>query len=116
MTLDIAQTANELKILRKWTQNDKPQSIEQSFALDGKEVENPSPTGGVIVTRSNWKKETLVTEGTQEISMGDREVDLRIKEEYSLSKDGRTLTIKTIRKSERGQMEVKQTFKRFEGS
>lgn len=112
LTLNIEQTATELKIARKWTSNDKPQTLEQTFTLDGKETENPAPTGGAIVTKSNWSKGTLVTEGTQQISMGDREVDLRIKEEYSLSKDGKTLTIKTTRKSAQGQMQTKQTFKK----
>jgi hypothetical protein len=112
LTLNIDQTATELKISRQWTSNDKPQTLEQTFTLDGKEIENPAPTGGVIVTKSKWSKGTLVTEGTQQILMGEREVDLRIKEECSLSKDGKTLTIKTTRKSERGQMQVKQTFKR----
>jgi len=112
LTLNITQTENELKISRQWTQNDKPQTLEQTFTLDGKEIENPAPTGGVIVTKSNWSKRTLVTEGTQQISMGDQEVDLKVKEEYSLSKDGKILTIKTTRKSERGQMQLKQTFKK----
>jgi len=116
LTLNIEQTANRLKISRKWTRDDKPQSMEQSFALDGKEDENPAPSGGVMVTRTNWKKGTLVTEGTQQMLLGDREVDLRINEEYSLSKDGKTLTVKTTRKSERGQMELKQTFKKADAS
>ncbi len=90
--------------------------MEQTFTLDGKETENPVLSGGVIVTRSNWSKGTLITEGTQQISLGDREVDLRIKEEYSLSKDGKTLTIKTTRQSARGKMELKRTFKKSDAS
>jgi hypothetical protein len=112
LILDIGQTANELKVMRHWTRNNKPQNMEQTFTLDGKEIENPVPSGGVIVTRSNWSKGTLVTEGTQQVSLGGSEVDLRIKEEYSLSKDRKTLTIKTTRQSAQGRMELKQTFKK----
>lgn len=112
LTLRIEQTASELKITHKWTRDDKPQTMEQTFTLDGKESDNPAPSGGAMVTRSNWHKGSLVTEGTQQISMGSGEVDLRIKQEFSLSKDGKTLTVKTTRSTARGQMQIKQIFKK----
>jgi len=48
--------------------------------------------------------------------MRDQDYEMTVKEEYSLSKDGKTLTIKTTRNTPRGEMSSKQVFNRKETS
>ncbi len=71
----------------------------ESFMLDGSESANSGFGGsGTIRSRSSWNKDKLVTLGTQQTSPSDRAAsDVVIKQEMSISKDGKTLTIRTTR-------------------
>jgi hypothetical protein len=113
LVLTIQQTATELQVTRKWDRNGKERNVTQSFTFDQKENQNESIFGGgEFISKTKWHKKSLVTEGTQQTSMGNREVTFRVKEEYSLSKDGQTLTLKTARTTPGGQIAIKQTFKK----
>jgi hypothetical protein len=112
LRLKISQTPTAIKIEHRWFLYEKPRGFSQEFTLDGREVENESGSGGVMVTRSRWNKSTLIHEGTQQIMLGNREVDLLIREEFSLSRDGKVLTIKTRRATPLGQAETRQTFQK----
>ncbi len=111
LVLTIEQTADELKITRKWNRDGKPHQVMQTFTLDGKENDNETNAGGGdFRSKTKWHKRDLVTEGTQQISTGNRNFEIHVKEEFSLSKDGQVLTLKTSRITPGGQMQIKQTF------
>jgi hypothetical protein len=89
--------------------------IIQTFSLDGKENTNPDDRGrGEFKSKAKWGKSNLVIEGVQRSSFGGRDLEMRLKEDLSLSKDGRVLTIKTSITTPNGPITVKQTFKKEE--
>ncbi len=69
----------------------------ETFMLDGSESANAGfGNSGQIRTRTTWDNDKLVTLGTQQTSPSGRaSSDVVIKQELSLSKDGKTLTVKT---------------------
>jgi hypothetical protein len=118
LKLEIIQTENEARITRKFTIDGEDQTITQEFLLDGSETRNPGSNGrGEFVSRSTWKNGKLVNSGTQDSSTRGQSYSSSVKEEYSLSKDGKVLTIKTTRTTARGgETTFKQVFNRQESS
>jgi hypothetical protein len=112
LQLRIVQREGEVRIERRWEVLGQTRSLSQVFPLDGKDHENEMPGGGAMTTRSRWNGSTLVHEGNQQISLGTRKTDMRIREEYSISRDGRTLLLKTRRATPYGQSESRQTFQK----
>jgi hypothetical protein len=112
LELIILQSADEIRIERRWQVLDKTRSIRQVYPLDGKEIVNEAPDGSAILSRSRWNGSTLIHEGTQRSSLGSRRVDLRVREEYSVSRDGKTLTAKIRRSTPYGQSETTQVFRK----
>jgi hypothetical protein len=114
--LVIDHTETELKVTHKVSNagGGEPEFV-QIFKLDGSESVNPVPTGsGELRTRTSWDKGKLVTLGTQQPSGSNdaARLDIVVKQEFSLSKDGKTLTVKTSRSGTRGQVATTQTFTR----
>jgi hypothetical protein len=114
--LVIDHTETELKVTHKVSNagSDEPEFV-QTFKLDGSESVNPVPAGsGELRTRTSWDKGKLVTLGTQQPSGSNdaARLDIVVKQEFSLSKDGKTLTVKTSRTMTRGQVTTTQTFTR----
>jgi hypothetical protein len=113
LVLHITQTPSEIKIERHWTRDGNAQSLVQSFNPGGTENHNPSDMGrGELVSKTKWKKSTLVTEGKQQVASREGEVHIQIKQEFALSKDARTLTVKTTRITPRGLFTTKQVFRK----
>ncbi len=105
----IKQSDGELKVTHKV--NDaagKERDFQQVFKLDGSESVNRALTqgGGELKSRTSWEKEKLVTLGTQEPAGSNNaaRASVVVKQELTLSKDGKTLTVKTRRSSARGQV------------
>ncbi len=115
LTLQIVQTENEVQTTRKFTVDGEEKTISQKFALNGSQSSNPASNGrGDFVSTSTWKDGKLINSGTQTVTMRERSNDVPVKEEYSLSKDGKILTIKTTRTTQRGNTSFKQVFDRQE--
>ena len=113
LALTISQSPAELKMERRRGGDSKEEPITQVFTLDGKENTNPDDRGrSEFTSTAKWNKKSIVIEGTQPASVGGRELQMKFKEELSLSKDGQTLTIKTSRMTPRGTLTIKQTFKK----
>jgi hypothetical protein len=69
-------------------------STEMNYTLDGKENTNPSQRGN-FVSKSKWNASTLVIEGVRKFSGQNGEMQINSKEEWSLSADGKVLTVMT---------------------
>jgi hypothetical protein len=110
----IRQTEGELAITRRIDRpGDGEREFTQVFKLDGNESVNPSsPGGGEIRSRTSWNKSKLMTLGTQTMPRGGAAADIVIMQEFSLSKDGKTLTLKTSRTIARGKITSKDTYTR----
>ena len=111
ITLVITQTDNQLNVTRKVNFNGQDRSTEQKFSLDGSENTNPAMMGrGELKSKSKWKKDKLVTEGTQQVTTPNGDFEIGVIEELSLSEDGKVLTIKTTRSTPQGENTSKQVF------
>src|SRR6185503_17598901 len=97
ITLTVKQSAGELAISQKTVRDGQDVVSEQKFSLDGKEDTNAMPMGRggqmQFKSKSKWDKDTLVIEGGGTLSTpnGDREIKQKL--EYSLSADGKVLTV-----------------------
>jgi hypothetical protein len=115
MTLQIVQDDQEVQTTRKLTADGEDQAITQKFTLDGSENTNPASNGrGAYVSRSSWKNNKLVNSGSQTSDRRGESYSIDVREEYSISKDGKTLTIRTTRTSPRGEVTSRQVFERQE--
>jgi hypothetical protein len=94
---------------------ERTRDYEQLFQLDGSEsVNRVAPGNGELKSRTSWEKDKLVTLGTLQPSGSDSAArfTLVFKQEIALSKDGKTLTLKTRMTTPRGQITTTATFLR----
>ncbi len=113
----IEHSDSEIKVIHKVSDPaGKEQDFVQVFKLDGSESVNRAlpPGGGELKSRTSWNKEKLVTLGSQQPSGSNdaARLNIVIKQELTLSKDGKTLTLKTSRSTPRGQITSTETFSR----
>ena len=129
VTLVIKQTDNELQVTRKTTVGGEERPpVEQKFTLDGKENTNAAPMGGFgrrggqggpgggggappqMKSKSKWEKNTLVIDGTMKMNTPNGEVEIGLKDVYSLSADGKVLTVTTTRDTPMGENTYKTVY------
>jgi hypothetical protein len=113
-TLMISQTEAELRVVLQWTRSAQEHPpVAQSFNLDGKENRNPTDNGrGELRSRTEWAKSRLVIKGTEQISAGEFTQVISFERSFSLSKDGKVLTMSTSRAASYGSWCQKRTFKK----
>jgi len=113
LTLKIDQSAAEIKLERNWTKDGQPLVSHESFTLDGKENLIRDAAGNVDTkAKAKWRKGALLIESVQKVLAGGRTIEVKSKQEYSLSKDGQQLTIKTSQEIPSGENVSKQVFKK----
>jgi len=111
LTLQIVQTEDEVETKRKFMLEGKERTILQKFATDGSRCFNLSSDGtSEFVSRSSWKKDKLTHAGIQSIAVHLQRTEAHVTEEYSLSKNGKKLTIKTMLSTPQGVLKFKQEF------
>jgi DNA-binding CsgD family transcriptional regulator len=99
--MTIKMTATEMTISRTMGQNVQ----ETKYILDGKE--NTVNTGrGDLKYKATWGGDVLTIAGTQSSTRSDSPY----KAEYSLSADGKTLTVANTRQGQSGEMVTKQIY------
>jgi hypothetical protein len=111
--LVIEHTKDALKVTNKRSNAEGGEELTQVFNLDGSESVNAGfLAGGEVRSRTSWDKDKLVTLGTQKAprASGSGGQDIVIKQEFSLSKDGKTLTVKTTETTGRGQINSKEVY------
>lgn len=106
-TLVIVQTPAMLIIEQ---QSDRG-SQAATYRLDGEETTNSGPRGEQTA-RSRWDGAALVTEGTQSVSTRLRDFSLEFTERRTLSADGATMTVETVRSTPRGDVEATLVYRR----
>lgn len=109
--LEITQTEDRIRIVRRFTLDGERRTVTQEFAFDGGRCLNLASDGrGEYASRTEWKKGKLLTAGIQSISTGHGRVEHNVQEEFSLSRDRRTLTVKTLIATPEGLVKLKQVF------
>ena len=106
-TLVIVQTPAMLIIEQQSDQGSRA----ATYRLDGEESTNSGPRGEQT-SRSRWDGAALVTEGTQSVSTRLRNISLEFTEVRTLSADGRTMTVETVRSTPRGDAEATLVYRR----
>ena len=91
-TLVITQSPDLLTIEQQTPRGSRP----VSYRLDGRESTSPGPRGD-LVTTSTWDGPTLLTVGTMQLSTPRGDFSMDLIEQRSLSADGRTLTVQSVR-------------------
>ncbi len=111
MTLFITQSEKELKVTRTYHFDDRDLNVTQIFSLNGNDNINMMGMGqGEFFSKTTVEKGKIVNLGTQFMSTPERTI--AVKEEYSLSNNGQTLTLKTERTTAQGGNSSKMVFRR----
>jgi hypothetical protein len=112
--LVIDHTNSALRVTHKSGGSEEGREYTETFLLDGSESLNPGFSGGgEMRSRTSWGNNKLVTLGTQQMSRSKSAAsDVVIKQEFSLSKDGKTLTFKTSRTANGRSVSSEETFVR----
>lgn len=110
-TLQISQTADEIQIIRQFPEWGQERTIIQKFKFDGSQCLNIASNGrGEFASRSSWKNNKLIHSGSQTVFQREQRVESYVQEEYSLSKNGKKLTIKTMATGLNGVTKFKQAY------
>jgi hypothetical protein len=98
MTQTIQQTDSSLDITIHTTFQGRDDDNQTHFDLAGKPVNNQLPMAGPSETVSKWTKSNLVTTWTSESAVAGGPKVVRV-ETRSLSPDGKTMTVESVRGS-----------------
>src|SRR6266851_861643 len=98
MTQTIQQSDSSLDITTHGTLQGREEDSKTRFDLTGKAATNESPMGGPSETVSEWDGGKLVTTWTSESAVAGGPKVVR-KETRSLSPDGKTMTVESVRGS-----------------
>jgi hypothetical protein len=110
MTLEVAQTDAQLKVTRSLGEGGQQRSISSTFDLSGKETDETGPRGAAVVSTAAWDADKLVLTTTRTRKMREREMKIEQKQVWSLSSDGKTLSIETTMKGPRREQTRKMVF------
>ena len=115
VTLVIKQTDNELSLTRKASMGGQERpAVEQKFTLDGKESVNSMPGRGgqttQVKSKAKWNKDKLLIDSVRNISTPNGDFEITTKDEYSLSSDGKVLTVTTTTTTPQSDNTAKQVY------
>jgi hypothetical protein len=115
VTLVLKQTDNELSLTRKASMGGQERpAVEAKFTLDGKESVNSMPGRGgqttQVKSKAKWNKDKLVIESVRNVSTPNGDFEITTKDEYSLSSDGKVLTVTTTTTTPQSDNTAKQVY------
>lgn len=103
LMLEVSQSADELVITRKLDGGKRKRDREVRLKLDGTETTNTAMRGrGEVKSKARLEGDRLVVENTRPAPSRRGDTQIQEKEEWSLSSDGRSLTITRTIPSRRG--------------
>jgi hypothetical protein len=106
MTYKVTQTDPKLTVDSKQSGQMGEFARTNNYTTDGKESSNEGFQGSTMKSTAKWDGDTLAIETKG--SFGDNEVT--ITQKWSLSTDGKTLTVAQAIKSPQGEFELKYVF------
>jgi hypothetical protein len=106
----VEQQGTALNVTRTLTIEGAEKQGTYRYKTDGTETTNTTPRGRSIVSKASWEGESLVIVSTRELTILWKEFSANIKEVWSLSPDGKTLTIEAQIHSPHGDQRVKGVF------
>jgi hypothetical protein len=112
VTLQVEQTGNTLKATRTFEQHGKQRTMSESYTTDGKES---TQTGGrgTVVTRAAFDGDKLVVSSKHQAKdKQGQPVEMNRESVWSLSPDGRTLTVNSTMQTPRGERTMKSVYQK----
>ena len=113
--LIVEQQGNLLKATRTVASGPRERSMSETFTVDGSERTEQTPRGGTSVTKATLGGDRLVVNKTHTRPAKEQGQPARTfsrESVWTLSPDGRTLTIDTTMQSPRGERTMKTVFVR----
>lgn len=113
--LIVEQQGNTLKATRTLARGDRERSTSETFQIDGTERTEATHRGGTAVTKATLGGDRLVVNKTHTMpakEQGQPALTFSRESVWTLSPDGRTLTIDTTMHSPRGDRTMKTVFTR----
>lgn len=110
-SLEIVHNGEGIQITRTLEgQDGQTRQVVMNYSSDGKEVENTMGQGGSFKVKSKWDGAALVSSYSISRETPQGSFTIETIEKLSLSEDGKSLTIETTRKSQRGEFVTKHVF------
>jgi hypothetical protein len=110
LTMVVDQQDSTLHVTRTFLIEGDEQRETHTYKTDGTETTNTGLRGESVVTRANWQGDNLVVLSTRKVSMLVREVTVESRGVWSLSADGKILTIEVTVHTPRGEQHMRLVF------
>jgi len=110
--LTVDQSGSNFKVTRSMARGDRERSFSQSFVADGSERSEQGRRGGTTVSKATLGGDRLVTSSTTTVPGKDGGAAKTFSREstWTVSQDGRTLTIDTVMHTPRGDRNMKTVY------
>jgi hypothetical protein len=110
MTMVVVQQGSDLRVTRVVKIRGEEQKEIHTYKTDGGETKNTGFRGETVVTRAFWEGDKLVVVSTRTWRVLMKDVSAESRGVWSLSPDGKTLTIAAQVSSPRGEQRIKAVF------
>jgi hypothetical protein len=110
----VEQSDTQLKVTRSISEGGQERSMTNTYDLSGKEITETGPRGGTMVTKASWDGDKLVVSRTRTRKNRDQEIKIEQKQVWSLSADGKTMTIEASVKGPRREQTRKMVYNKGE--
>ena len=110
MTMVVEQQGTSLRVTRTLKSQGEDRKEIHTYKIDGGETTNTGFRGETIVARAFWEGDKLVVVSTRTMRVLLKDVSAESRGVWSLSPDGKTLTIAAQVNSPRGEQRVRAVF------
>jgi hypothetical protein len=110
MTMVVVQQGSDLRVTRIAKIRGEEQKEIHTYKTDGGETKNTGFRGETVVARAFWEGDKLVVVSTRTWKVLLKDVSAESRGVWSLSPDGKTLTIAAQVNSPRGEQRIKAVF------
>jgi hypothetical protein len=114
VTIVIEQSEAQLKLTRTVSEGADQRSNSTLFDLSGKESTETGPRGATVVSKASWDGDKLVLKSTRTRKARQKEMSIEQTQVWSLSEDGKTLTIEMSFKGPRREQKRKMVYAKAE--
>lgn len=110
--LTVEQNGTDFKVTRSMARDNRERSFSQSFVADGSERTQQGRHGGTTVSKATLGGDRLVTTSTTTVpgNEGGAAKTFSRESTWTVSPDGRTLTIDTVMHTPRGDRNMKTVY------
>jgi hypothetical protein len=110
LSMAIEQRGTTLKVIRTLKNEGEEKHETHTYRTDGTETTNTGMRGETVLTKASWHGPNLVVVSSRKLRIVMREFSINSRGVWSLSPDGKVLTIDAEVHSPRGDQRVKAVF------